>query len=59
MVAFGPTSTSPVAWLGTNVLGGPTAVSRYVIRVNKFPHYDPANFGVRPAIFSFKCVALI
>jgi hypothetical protein len=44
---FAPTASTPIAWLGTDVLAGPNQISRYVISVYKHPQYNPANNGVR------------
>lgn len=38
---------TPVAWLGSVDVGGPTAIARAVIAVNKHPQYNPASNGVR------------
>jgi hypothetical protein len=46
-MGFAPTAFTPIAWLNTDVLGGPNTISRYVIAVNKHPQYNPANNGVR------------
>ncbi|EFX82117.1 hypothetical protein DAPPUDRAFT_302604 [Daphnia pulex] len=44
-VGFAPTSYTPIAWLASAEVGGPSAISRSVITVYKHPQYDPASNG--------------
>ncbi len=52
-VGFAPTPYTPIAWLASAEVGGPSAISRAVITVHKHPQYNPASNGVQISFFYF------
>lgn len=42
-VQFEPTQYTPIAYLASAEVGGPSAIYRPVIMVLKYPGYNPAN----------------
>jgi hypothetical protein len=46
-VKFEPTQYTPIAYLASAEVGGPSAISRFVINVHKHPQYRYELDGVR------------